>query len=105
MIHTLGIEEVLHRHIMRITLDRLLSEDVLCWAHEFLAVLLLQSIHVMTDVGTVELGLEWHFLQLHAMDAGACDTQQRGGCDESLHGGEGDDTMMFKKSSRYNIMK
>jgi hypothetical protein len=105
MTRTLSVEEVLNRYIMGVALQRLLSEDVLCRAHELLRVLLFQGVHVMANICTAELGLEWYLLQLHTMDAGACDTQQRGGCGESLHDYEGFDKLLSKKDRRYKITK
>ena len=57
----------------------------------------------MADICTAELSLERYLLQLHAMDAGACDTQQRGGRSESLHDCEGIDKLLSKKSRRYKV--
>lgn len=85
-------------------MDRGLSKDVFRrTSHDLLSVLVSESSHVVTNVGSAELLLQRHLLELHAVHASIGSTQQ-GGCDNKTRLHDANQWIMKKEIERWNCL-
>lgn len=79
----MSIEEVLDRDIETIIrVNGGISENVLVWRHELLAVFVTKSSDMIPHASSSELLVKRDLLQLHAVDASSGRPEQRRGCDK-----------------------